>query len=199
MRKVQLLGLAVVAAAAFSAFASASALASAPEWLNNGAAITTPVAVTLKGTVKLSDLKQKVILTCSGTGTGKVGAGKADETSTLTATSCTNEGSTECPSPKAVAQKLPWKTELSGTAPTVDKILSESGWQVTCAGIVKDTCLSTAGTPFVEVTKLSAIVEESFVAAKNENAATCSLGGKEGDVAGTFTVEGGTGNSISIN
>jgi len=198
MRKIQLLAVAVAAAAAFSVVATASALAATPEWLNNGAAIATPVSVTLKGTLKLADLKQKVELTCTGTGTGTVGAGKEDVTSTLTATSCTNTGSTECPSPKAIAQKLPWKTELSGTLPTVDKLLSESGWQVTCAGIVKDTCLATAGTPYIEVIKLAAIVEESFVAAKNENAATCSLGGKEGDVSGTFTVEGGTGNSISV-
>ncbi len=201
MRKVRLLGLAIVAVASFAAASASSALATTPEWLNNGAAIAAPVAVANKGTLKLADLKQKVELSCTGTGEGTVGPGKEDVTTVLTATSCTNVGSTSCPTPNAVAQKLPWLTGLntSGTS-TIDEILQESGWQVTCAGIIKDTCTSTAKTPFVEVIKAAAIVEESFVEAKNQNIATCSLGGKEGDVVGTFTVEAlsGSGNSISV-
>ncbi len=170
-------------------------------FLLNGGQIPAATRVKLAGTLLLSDLKQKVELQCAGKGEGTVGPGDEDVTTSLTATSCTNQGSTSCPTPNVLAQKLPWKTELNETSggAVVDEILNESGWQVTCAGIIKDTCLAAAGVPYVEVTKLSAVVEESFVGSKNEDIATCSLGGKEGDVVGSFTIEGAeAGNSISV-
>ncbi len=196
-----MLGLAIVAMAALATVGATSALATTPEWLNNGAAIVAPIAVKTSGTLLLADLKQKVELQCTGTGEDTVGPGKEGLTSTATATSCTNVGSTSCPTPSVAAQKLPWLRILKIIAAIItSEITQESGWQVTCAGIIKDTCTAAANVLFVEVIKTAAVVEESFVEAKNQNVATCSLGGKEGDIVGTFTVEAlaGSGNSISV-
>ncbi len=196
MRKVKLLGFAVIAVAAFSAVAVTSALAAAPEWLSKGAAITTPVVTSLNGTLKLEDLKAGVGVQCHGVGVGTVGPGSTDVTEHLKAENCTVISGT-CPTPSAEPVKLPWTTELKTTTAVgtgvEDALLSESGYAVTCAGIVKDTCTSAAEIPTVLVKTATPIVEEEFPEEDNKNIGTCSLGGKEGDVAGSFTLEGTTG------
>jgi hypothetical protein len=197
-------GFALIAALAFSVIGAASAFATSPEWLVNGAAVTASVKVDSEGTVVLTDLNAKVKLECTGTDKGTVGASapasKTSEETTVTATECkTLEGS--CPSPSAKAFGLPWKLELSGTAPTTLKFLSESGYEVVCAGFVKDTCKAAAGVPVLE---LLLPVEDplhfEFPVAANENNATCSLNNKkEGDAAGlVFVLAEETGKLLEV-
>lgn len=54
-----MLGLAIVAMAALATVGATSALATTPEWLNNGAAIVAPIAVKTSGTLLLADLNKK--------------------------------------------------------------------------------------------------------------------------------------------
>lgn len=200
MKKVQLLGLALVAVVAFSALAAATASAGTlPEWLNNGASITEPVATKTTGKLLLTDLTFGIAVECNGGGTGTVGPGKEDLTKTLSPTGCETKKGT-CASPSATAFNLPWLTELGLKGTTVkDEILTESGFSVTCSGVIKDTCKAGAGVPVV-LSVTNSPVEQEFPVAENENQANCSLGGsKSGDVSGKFKVEGESGsNKITI-
>ena len=193
MRKIQVTGLAAVALAAlaFSAVGAASASAFVPEWLVNGASLSGEIRVDSEsgalgsGSVVLTDLSAKVKVECEGTDKGTVTGPKSAEETTVTATNCkTLEGT--CPSPLAKAAELPWKLELTGTTAPSLKFLSKSGYEVVCAGIVKDTCLAEAGVP---VLNLTLPVEDplmfEFPVTSNENNATCSLNKeKKGDAAG---------------
>jgi hypothetical protein len=196
MRKVHIAGFALVAALVFSAMASASAFAS-PEWLVNSAPLSGSLSVKSHGKVVLTDLNAKVKLECEGTDSGTVTGPNLSEETTVTATSCkTLEGT--CPSPSAKAHGLPWKLELTGTSPVTDKFLTESGYEVVCAGIVHDTCVTPKGAPVLKLTNAS-LVEFEFPAAENENKAVCSLSKKEvGDVGGTVVVESNvTGDTLT--
>jgi hypothetical protein len=199
MRKIQLLGLTLVAAMAFSALAAASAFA-APEWLSNGGAISTATSATQSGKVLLTDLSFGIAVECSGSGTGLVGPGATDVQETLTPSACTTvKGS--CSSPSAVAVGLPWTTSLKENAKkeVEDSITSKSGYQVTCSGVIKDTCESAASAATVLVTQITAVVKEEFPVVANEKIAKCSLGGAEaGDVSGKFEVVGTNGDSVSV-
>ncbi len=199
MRKVELLVLAMIAASAFGVATAAPTSAATLQWLSNGAAILTATAAVESGTVSLEDLKAGVGMQCVGTGTGTVGPGTTDVETTVKAEKCTITKGT-CPSPSAEAVKLPWTTGLRATTAVgtgvEDAILSESGYAVTCAGIIKDSCTSRGGV--ILVTQLSAVVQEEFPAADNEDIGTCSLGGSEADISGSFSVEGTGGDSISI-
>jgi hypothetical protein len=189
MRKIHIAGFALVAALVFSAMASASAFA-APEWLVNGAALSGSLAVKSHGKVVLTDLNAKVKLECEGTDSGTVTGPNLSEETTVTATSCkTLEGT--CPSPSAKAHALPWKLELEEkvAGKVTNNFLTESGYEVVCAGIVHDTCVAKAGVPVLRLTNAS-LVEFEFPVTENENTAECSLSLKlVGDVAGTVVVE----------
>jgi hypothetical protein len=188
-----------VSTIACCAFAATSALATTPEWLDNGATIVTPVSIEQFGALLLHDLRAKITLECGVKGTGTAGPGKEALQSSFNATSCKILEGT-CPTPNFTWLTLPYLLELtaSGTA-TVVGVLGESGWQITCAGIIKDTCKIAASVPFVEVVKPASVVEVSYVEAKNQNVATCSLGGKEGDLSGGIAIKGKPeGNEVSV-
>jgi hypothetical protein len=201
MRKIQIVGFALIAAFAFSAFGAASAFAASPEWLVSNEKVAGATKVDSEGTVLLTDLNAKVKLECTGTDKGTVTGEKAAEETTVTATACTTLEGT-CPSPSAKAADLPWKLELSGTAPTVLKFLGKSGYEVVCAGFVKDTCVAEPGVPLLE---LLLPVEDplhfEFPVAANENKATCSLNGaKEGDASGLiFLLAEEAGKLLEVN
>ncbi len=188
--RARLFSLALVSTIACCAFAATSALATTPEWLDNGAAIVTPVSIEQLGTLVLSDLKVGSALQCKFVGTGTAGPGKEALQSSFNATLCTAvEGS--CPTPRVTWLVLPYLLGLgiSGTD-TVVEVLGESGWQITCAGVIKDTCKIAAGIPFLEVIKGASVVEASYVEAKNLDVARCSFAGKEGDLYGQIAIEG---------
>lgn len=147
MKKLQVIGLALVAVFAF--FAVAAASASAAEWLADGASIAagTTVNTDTTGSVVLEDMLSKVAIECKGSGTGTIGSGAADVTSTIVEEGCVKApGSAECKNPKAAAIHLPWTTKL--TSLEEDEISNsgagEPGYEVLCEGLPTVTCKSSA-------------------------------------------------------
>lgn len=138
MRKLHVVGLALVAMLALFAITASSAFA-ASEWLLNGEAIVTPTTAVTTGELLLEDMNAliKVDILCSGTFDGTVGPGTADtitkvlnsagaeETATNLAgkvepsIDCTVSNAGSCTSPKAgelinvFPINLPWVTALS--------------------------------------------------------------------------------------
>ena len=131
MSKLKIAGLALIAVFAFSVVAAASASA-APEWLANGAAITSALPATITGELELEDtnvLGSAVSIKCSGSFKGTIGPGatdlitevegKAGEKTTLaggTPVVCAfvNKGPCETAmTPLALALHLDWSTELT--------------------------------------------------------------------------------------
>jgi hypothetical protein len=202
MRKIQIIGLALVAMFAFGAIAASSALA-AEEWVVDNVAAAGPVAVQTTGTVLLTDLnvpalKEAVTVTCQGILDGTVTtAGKDEITEVLNSAGtekigelggkallCNNEAkqcehSTEV---EVFVEKLNWTSQLT---------LSGTEW------------IDTTSTPAYEVICLILLIPnvdlcEGVVAAKLENdagemdvlasinaqnAATCTQsGGLTGDI-----------------
>jgi hypothetical protein len=156
MRKIQIIGLALVAIFAFSAIAAASAFA-APEWLFNGATFTGKLPVLSAGTLLLEDMKGGLFLEaadilCSGLDAGSVTAPASDEITEITEIKCTNESG--CPGPSATPINLPWSTALSLATDIIDTATTtqgtkEVGWKVTCTGI-SDECSNASGITLME-------------------------------------------------
>jgi hypothetical protein len=190
MRKIQTVGLALVAVLAMSAVAVASA--SAAEWLLNGAKITAATSAPSEGALTLEDTKAPggaVKVECSGKFVGTVGPLAADsitEVLSLTGTStisCTiiTHGACEGTTAEVKGIHLPWTTELLLATETEfrDDIVSgtggEPGYTVVCKtilGNVTDTCTGKTSSEELNVTG----GVEGIFEAKSEKA-NCSLGG----------------------
>jgi hypothetical protein len=159
MRKIQIIGLALVAAFAVSAIAAASAFA-APEWLINGAAVTASTSVETKGSLNLTDTETalgSVTVKCEGTLDGSVGPTGTDEITEVlntagvaiklggTALLCT---SSQCSgTPEVWPENLPWKTQLELVGTVIrDHIFTSTGgapgYTSLCTIIlpIEDTC-----------------------------------------------------------
>lgn len=211
MKKLHVIGLAIVAVFAFSAIAAASASAAPYEWLVHSEPVpsTAPVhveLVTMAGEpLLLWDMHAKVDLDCTGSGLGIVFE-KFDVVEEATATHCeVLEGF--CPSANATAANLPWLTELQGElkepiGTVVDTLKADGkgapGWNVVCAGIIEDTCTTEAGFTNNTNSEESGVadVKSEFPEAGAE--ATCSLGGKEGLVVGNLLAIALEGLPLSI-
>ena len=76
MKKIQILGLSLVAVFALSA--SVASMASAAEWLVKGEALLTAAPSEGTGELELGDAKLGLLMTCSGILVGTVGPGAAD-------------------------------------------------------------------------------------------------------------------------
>jgi hypothetical protein len=196
MRKLHLVGLALVAVFAFSAFVATSAFAH--EWLVAGKTVGAgeefPVEQT--GTLTLEDEGSGVGLECTGKGTGKVLSAAKDIVETATASTCKTIKGT-CGTPNAVAVHLSWSTELETVGTELrDKVTNSGagtpGWNVTCFGIIKDTCEGATSTKITVGTGSPADVVSSFDTKSPQ--ANCSVGGAaKGKVLGellTFSTEG---------
>jgi hypothetical protein len=202
MKKIQIMGLALVAMFAFSVVAAGSA--SANEWLVKKAAIaagaSVVVNITTKGqTLLLEDTATGTDVLCEGTGKGLVlPAGKdLQETVSVLVADCTLDAVGSCTKLEAVGGVfLSWETALEEPKAKewLDKILKGTGgnpgWLVECNSIlgkIDDTCTSTEGKP--QATNLAnETVELTFLA--GEPLATCSLfGGKTGKVEGPVILE----------
>ncbi|HEY2631125.1 MAG TPA: hypothetical protein VGI26_01970 [Solirubrobacteraceae bacterium] len=198
MRKIHIVGLALVAMFAF--FAVSVASASAVEWLIKNEAIAAATAVKSKsvGKLVLEDMGMSKI-ECEGTDAGTVGPGAVDSITAITATGCVAvSGSCEAPvTAKAVG--LPWATEL--VAGPRDKITTvAAGWAVEClvAGIFKiqDTCTGATSTG---ISNVAAGVDAAFDATSGETPATCTLTGKAtGLVEGTDLNENPAGGQLTV-
>jgi hypothetical protein len=197
MKKIHIIGLALVAMFAFSAIAASAAFAS-PEWLIDGNPVAAKTAVLSEGELLLCDDKggvfgEKVCIHCSGKDKGTVGPGKADEVTEVTdlagnadITSCTNDEG--CGTAKLVeAENLPWPTEL--TSLTNDLVGDpnaagkQPGYLVECevfGAKITDLC---EGHADVKVSNLEGGVDVLFE--PNVDPATCTRGG-----AGQGLIEG---------
>lgn len=204
MKRAHALGFALIAALVFSVIGSAAAFAASPEFLDNGATIAagSKIAADSEGTVTLTDLAAGVAVECTGTDSGIITGEKTATEEVVTATACTTvKGS--CSSPLAAAVKLPWTFELkNGTTNPLLNALKETGWDVTCSGIISDTCTSAAGLPVLELLlPIEDPLHFEWPATPNEGIGNCSLGGsKQGDVAGlVFLLFTASGELLSIN
>jgi hypothetical protein len=125
MKKIQILGLALVAVFAFSVVAASVASAEITllaEWLINGAPVATLTSTEGTGKLILKDAKIGIAMECSGILDGSVGANGEDETtevligSPLAPASLTNHiictGLEGCGAPaEAAPEELPWLTQ----------------------------------------------------------------------------------------
>jgi hypothetical protein len=198
MRKIHVIGLALAAVFAYSAFSVASAMALESVWLVDGVKAAAAEPVDSSGSLTLEDTKagpfgEDVALTCEGTDAGSVGPGAADLTTAITVTKCkANKLCQESPEPKASALKLPWitKIELIGGV-FYDDIVAETGeveYLTTCTVIgvtIEDTCKLALGRALLENSgsNVNAVFNPADANQPNGN---CSRGGNgTGLVTGT--------------
>ena len=195
MLRIQMIGLAVVAALFMSAVAAGSASA-AHEWLLNGASIGAATKVHSLGLLLLTDHTAplgETLIHCVGYDAGTVGPGAADLVESITKELLGTNNVIECAIVKAGGCKsgtiakasaihLPWKTELylEGTELrdmiTEDGTAGQPGWSVTCTNILggstTDTCTSTLGSTGVQ--NVAAGVNTPFEA--KSPSANCKVG-----------------------
>ncbi|MGC2373178.1 MAG: hypothetical protein WA484_04810 [Solirubrobacteraceae bacterium] len=200
MKKIHILGLALVAVFAFSAIAAASAFAES-EWLVGGAVVTGKVEVLSESTaLKLCDEKgglflEDACIKCSGLDKGFVGPGKADETTEVTGlagekdiVNCTNE--LNCPGAILVeAENLPWPTAvfLNGAEfrdLVGNPVLTEPkqpGYITSCSGVT-DLCEGHTSVKLENSGENNVIATFDALSEK----ATCTRGGAgQGVITGT--------------
>lgn len=203
MKKIHMVGLALVAVLAFGAMSVASA--SAAEWLTlGGAALTKAEAATTKGSLLLHNKKipaleggGELTVTCAGSFVGTVGPGAADTVTEVLGTkgevnevACEVTASTNsiCKAGQKVVVKpvhLPWTTKLITVGTEIfDEATATGnpGYGVTCVSIT-NTCTGLEESKFIK--NLATGAEFSFI---EKNKATCSFG--EGFISGTGVAEG---------
>jgi hypothetical protein len=156
MKKLHLIGLALVAVFAFGAFSVSSAFALESTWLVATVKPTITLAVDSTGKLLLEDTKggiigEAVAVECEGTNSGTVGPGPQDLLEAITVTKCVKQAGT-CGEPSASPINLPWLTsvELIGTKFYDDIVTEKSGattigYNVICNKIVEDSCEVTLG------------------------------------------------------
>ena len=208
MKHAKIFGLAMVVLFAIGAIGSAAAFAG-PEWLLNGAAITSPVSIKSKsvGSLLLSDLKAPsggTAVKCTGTDEGTVGPGALDLVTEVTATGCTFEKAGSCTTSDRVTAKavdLPWMTQLELVSGELRDMVTgtggEPGWAVECTvgGIfeITDTCTGLTSTA---ISNVSGGVDAIFDA--KTPLAKCSVGGaNSGMVSGTDLNENPAGGTLT--
>jgi hypothetical protein len=169
MKKIQLVGLVLVAVFAISAMVASSAFAES-EWLLNAEPITSAIATEAPGTLKLEDSATGTgKITCVGNFVGTVGPGSADTISTVLGKTSTEVAPINCESVSCASKlaelspiNLPWSTkvELSGTLEWdhflgTDSGAKEPGYSLKCTvlGIpITDVCTGLAGAALSNVT-----------------------------------------------
>jgi hypothetical protein len=197
MLRIQMIGLALVAAVAMSVVAASSASA-AHLWLIGGKLVSSEVKVHSTGLLLLTDDTPPVggptQIHCKGFDDGTVGPHALDLVLAITAEllgtndkiPCTFDKAGGCeasPAPVALAIGLPWHTELYLQGTEVrDHITSSTaggkiGWKVTCKapllGTVTDECLNTLTS--VAVANVAGGVQGAFDATSSN--AECSFNG----------------------
>jgi hypothetical protein len=196
MLRIQIIGLALVAALVMSAVAAGSASA-AHLWLINGKLVASPVKVHSHGLLLLTDDTAPGGATqvhCFGYNSETVGPHASDLVETVTSTllgankkipcAFDKQGLCDATAPTAEAINLPWRTELTlfTGGELRDLILPHGaagnpGWAVTChtlLGNMTDKCTSTLGS--VKVENVASGVLALFDNVSNAAAADCQLG-----------------------
>lgn len=191
MGKVQSILPTMIAVLTISLIVTALASA-APEFLINGQPITSKKENSItSSSLLLEETSLKIDITCEVSGTGTVGPGATDTTSTLTTSKC--ESKSGCSTVNAVtAVNLPWKTELLdvGASEIRDAITSGGsgapGWLIECTVLgvkVSDTCTTAEASS--KATNLENNVDMTFE--ETSELSNCTLGGaKTGLTLGLF-------------
>jgi hypothetical protein len=201
MKKIQMMGLALVAVLAIGVVAASAA--SALEFLVSGVAVKSPekVSVSLSGTLILEDMGKgsPTTIECTGTGTGVVEAAGKGLQETATATSCVTLAGT-CASPLAKAIHLPWTTQIEGERNLISSSgAGAPGYEVTCFGIIHDTC---EGTTSVGLENMPTETPPDLLAifsATLSEPGKCTIGGvNEGLVIGEVLITAAGGLSLAI-
>jgi hypothetical protein len=209
MKKLHLLGVALVAVFAFAALTAASASAVTfllAEWLVNGLPITAELNTEASGELELEEeiLGIKIALLCSGILDGTIGPNGLDVISELLrldgvtvvsltglvapALLCTNVAN--CPSPEVWAVHLPWGSlvELMEEGTEVffaDLILpagnGNPGWEILCSNGTSDECTVAEGVSNKtnEGNNVDTTFSEAFTELAGLKLADCVTGGLE--------------------
>jgi hypothetical protein len=206
MKKIHIIGIALVAVFAFSAFAAASAFA-VSEWLVDGAPVLAgeKIHVEMTGTLILEDMGKgsPTTVECTGSGLGVVLNGGLDIQEEAVASSCKTLAGT-CGTPLAVALNTPWTTEIVLVGAEFRDLITggtggEPGYEVTCFGIFHDSCVGKTSTGLENMsTETPADVLSIFTATLSE-AGNCTLGGAgEGLVVGEVLVQALEGLALAV-
>jgi hypothetical protein len=165
MRKIQILGIALVAMFAFSAIVASMASAETTllaEWLVSGKAVTATTATSSTGTILLEDSKAQIGVECGGEFQGTVGPDGEDTTNTVLGPGggnaitlgnllkCTSFKGCESSTTDVLVspEGLPWATLLQldeGTGATFLDAITGASYFTEClvVGIkVSETCTS---------------------------------------------------------
>ena len=165
------------------------------EWKQAGVSLAEPLGTKWTGHIELTDTGAGAAVECEDTAEGSVGSGAVGTMSKWTSSNCvTKEGS--CPTPKMAAVKVPWRTELRLVAGVVrDVTTSEAGFDITCSGIISDTCTGAAGTLSAAMANFASGVEASL----GGKELRCTLGGANtGLVTGTQLIEATKGGALEV-
>jgi hypothetical protein len=172
MRKIKVLGVAVIALVALSAVAASSAFALESVWLVNGAKPTAAVATDSTGAnFLLEDTKSADIVCATVTDEGNVGPGAADKTTAVVFNNCVASGAACTVTPLF----LPWETKVELVGGVFKDKVTKAGYKSECTilGIkVTDECKKEGG--FIELSNLGTNVDANFLATEE---GTCTTGG----------------------
>ncbi|HEX5309666.1 MAG TPA: hypothetical protein VFW38_11365 [Solirubrobacteraceae bacterium] len=210
MRKLQIVGLTLVAVFAMGALYASSAFAAESRWLVDGAIPTAAHQVDSEssGPISLTDAKggifgEEVQVLCEGTDLGTVGPGPADTLESITVVKCVTDKGI-CGEPNAEPINLPWTTsiELIG-AVFYDDITTtvgnkNVGYRVICNKAVEDTCELALGRALLENSgnNVNAVFNSADA---NQPKGTCTRGGAgAGLVDGIDIILSETGLTIAV-
>ena len=210
MRKLHIVGLALAAVFAFSAYAVSSAFAVESTWLVAAAKPAAQVAANSSGKLLLEDtegglLGGKVAIECEGTDSGFVGPGKEDLLEAVNVTKCVLQTGT-CGEPLASAINLPWLTTIGLIgAKYYDDIVTEKsgattvGYNVICNKIVEDACELTLARAELVANGGGTVSAEFSGTDANQPVATCTRTKKEtGLVFGADLLSAAGGEALAL-
>jgi len=168
VKNTHMLGAMVLAA--FALCAVMASMASAAEWLVDGAAITALQSTETIGELKLVAEGEPIIgtveVTCSGILDGTISPAGLDEVTELlsltgtaisktgltgTSLPCTN--TSKCTTPEVWAVNLPYSSKLESTTDDDTSVAAGIGFEVKCKGIIgepSDTCTQALGLATLE-------------------------------------------------
>ena len=175
-----------------------------PEWRQAGAALTQPVAVTWKGTVKTSANNKtggSYAVECTDTGEGMVEPGAAGTQTKWTMSNCKAiQGACESKASGSLeALNLPWNTTLTVLGGVTRNLITNSGgtagFKIKCTNsVLGETSIQCKGTFNTAMENATAGVTARLAPGKME----CDLLELEGKVEGTQTIEATKGGKLEV-
>jgi hypothetical protein len=169
-----------------------------PEWQLGGKPISAAVETAFGAIVKVSHeigVGKVLAVECEDRGAGTVGPGIVGEESSSVMSKCVTKSGT-CPSPALHAENLSWSTELAVSEGALLDVATSGnkgspGYQITCAGIIKETC---TGMIAATLTNGTGGVDATY----SYKEMACSLGGAPGVVEGVQVIEASKGGRLEV-